>query len=136
MDPFHSWPIYFLGGGFKKISFSSLPGEDSHFSNGLVQPPTSFCKMAIIPVSKLLQGSGCSLPNGLFYGGDPITILNHPMGVDLASIGFQSPERCDGMTRPLKTHTESVHTLNTPNTVGYGSVLGCPGWKLSDRING
>ena len=38
--------IIFLGGGFKYFLFSPLFGEDSHFdshfSNGLVQPPTSF----------------------------------------------------------------------------------------------
>ena len=38
--------IDYLGGGFKYFLFSSLLGDDSHFhsyfSNGLVQPPTSY----------------------------------------------------------------------------------------------
>ena len=38
-----------LGGGFKYVLFSPLPGEDSHFdthfSDGLVQPPTRLASM-------------------------------------------------------------------------------------------
>ena len=43
--------ISYLGGGFKYVLFSPQFGEDSHFdsyfSDGLVQPPTSY---EIIPI--------------------------------------------------------------------------------------
>jgi len=42
-----------LGGGFKYLLFSPLPGEDfqfdQYFSKGLVQPPTRCREMVISP---------------------------------------------------------------------------------------
>ena len=53
--------IFHLGGGFKYLLFSALPGEmnqfDKYFSNGLVQPPTCLLPGVYNPTYNWFSGA-------------------------------------------------------------------------------